>query len=588
MNKPKNLQYFIEMADISKASYIKKDSLYIFDLNTKIVNSLRNHTTEVDVVEIPQYNSQDNVQFNPTKPKGSINFCSTCNTEIEGREHFKSDSHNQNLKRSLKFDADPNDDSDASISGSDEGSDDELETIEEDDEINIKASQTPFHLFESDMLTDVNEGKLFAGYKCLFNKDLDPVMQLKTNIPNSIDGKSAVFMIGGGHFAGCIVSHNRLKNQTYNKKSTLSLNAQQVNLLKQKSFHRYTTRRKQGGSQSANDSSGSVAHSAGASIRRYNEMALEQEIKELIKTWEPELKDCEHIFIKANVRNRKILVNSDSCLKPKDPRLMTLPFNTRRPTSSELKRSWAELTYLKIIDDPKTDLKIQEEKEKKLKEIEMLKKSKVQVTTSASNEQAEISEEERQSDEIIGFIKKSKIPALVAYIKKHKYDINQPLNPEDKYQGMTPLHYASQSGQKQVVYALLTTLKCDPTKQNVFGKTAWQLAKDDTIKHQFQLARHKLGESVTDWEMAKVGQALSKEEIQEIEAKANHEEHEIVEEVMQKELEKLRLQKQEERKNDKKIGGNAELQTMEGMSEEQKRAYMREVRARAAEARMKR
>ncbi|CAI8505908.1 unnamed protein product [Hanseniaspora opuntiae] len=523
------------MADISKASYIKKDSLYIFDLNTKMVNSLKNYTTEVDAVEIPQYNSQDNVQFNPTKPKGSINFCSTCNTEIEGREHFKSDSHNQNLKRSLKFDADPNDDSDASISGSDEGSDDELETIEEDDEISIKASQTPFHLFESDMLTDVNEGKLFAGYKCLFNKDLDPVMQLKTNIPNSIDGKSAVFMIGG--WSLCRI------------------------------FHRYTTRRKQGGSQSANDSSGSVAHSAGASIRRYNEMALEQEIKELIKTWEPELKDCEHIFIKANVRNRKILVNSDSCLKPKDPRLMTLPFNTRRPTSSELKRSWAELTYLKIIDDPKTDLKIQEEKEKKLKEIEMLKKSKVQVTTSASNEQAEISEEERQSEELLNFIKKSKIPALVAYIKKHKYDINQPLNPEVKYQGMTPLHYASQSGQKQ---------------------TAWQLAKDDTIKHQFQLARHKLGESVTDWEMAKVGQALSKEEIQEIEAKANHEEHEIVEEVMQKELEKLRLQKQEERKNDKKIGGNAELQTMEGMSEEQKRAYMREVRARAAEARMKR
>lgn len=576
-----------EMADVSKTLYIKKESLYIFDLNTKIVNSLKNYTTEVDAAEAPQYTSQDDVKFNPTKPKDSINFCSTCNTEIEGREHFKSYSHNQNLKRSLKMDVNTSEDSDASISGSDEGSDDELEAIEEEDEISIKPSQTPFHLFESNMLTEVNEGKLFAGYKCLFIKDVDPVVQLKTNIPNSIDGKSAIFMIGGGHFAGCIVSHNRLKNQTYNKKSALSLNAQQVNLLKQKSFHRYTTRRKQGGSQSANDSSGSVAHSAGASIRRYNEMALEQEIKELINSWEGELKECEHIFIKANVRNRKILVNPDSCLKPKDSRLMTLPFNTRRPTSSELKRSWAELTYLKIIDDPKTDLKIQEEKERRQKEIELLRKSKVQATTPASNEQAELSEEERHSEEIIGFMKKSKIPALIAYIKKHNWDINQPLSPEDKYNGMTPLHYASQSGQKQVVYALLTTLKCDPTKQNVFGKTAWQLAKDDTIRHQFQLARHKLGESVTDWEMAKVSQALSREEIQEKEAQTKHEEHEIVEEVMQKELEKLRLQKQEERKNDRKLGGNAELQTMEGMTDEQKRHYMREVRARAAEARMK-
>ena len=268
------------MNEVIKTSHIKKENLYIFDLNNKIVNSLKLYSSKVDAIITPEDIPKEVTPFNPIKPKGSINSCSTCHIKIEGRDHFKTDLHNYNLKKSLKgenttseanFNADDLDDSDASISGSDDESDDELTTIKEEDELHIKTNQIPYVLFESGELKDSNNDKLFAGYKCLFNNELDPVMQLKTNIPNSIDGKSAIFMIGGGHFAGCIVSHNRLKNQTFNKKSTLSLNAQQVNLLKQKTFHRYTTRRKQGGSQSANDSSGSMAHYAGASIRRYNE-----------------------------------------------------------------------------------------------------------------------------------------------------------------------------------------------------------------------------------------------------------------------------------------------------------------------------
>ena len=171
--------------------------------------------------------------------------------------------------------------------------------------------------------------------------------------------------------------------------------------------------------------------------------------------------------------------------------------------------------------------------------------------------------------------------------KPHKLNPNQTLLPVDKYQGMTMLHYASQQGQKQMVYALLTTLKCDPSLETQYGKTAWQLSKDENIKHQFQLARHKLGEKAFNWEKAKVGKPLSKDDVQKLESSAKEEEAEMVEEVMQKELDKLRLKKQEERKNDKKVGGNVETETMDGMSEEQKRAYMREVRARAAEARMR-
>lgn len=65
-------------------------------------------------------------------------------------------------------------------------------------------------------------------------------------------------MLGGGHFAGAV------------------FNGQDPIL--HKTFHCYTVRAGQGGSQSSRDnkSGGSQPKSAGASLRRYNEQALLQ------------------------------------------------------------------------------------------------------------------------------------------------------------------------------------------------------------------------------------------------------------------------------------------------------------------------
>ncbi len=66
----------------------------------------------------------------------------------------------------------------------------------------------------------------------------------------------AVLMCSGGHFAGAVFD---------GEQAVVS-----------KTFHRYTTRRKQGGAQSANDQAKGKARSGGAMIRRYNERALQQ------------------------------------------------------------------------------------------------------------------------------------------------------------------------------------------------------------------------------------------------------------------------------------------------------------------------
>ena len=71
-----------------------------------------------------------------------------------------------------------------------------------------------------------------------------------------------------------------------------------------KTFHRYTTRRKQGGAQSSNDKSKGKANSAGAGIRRYNEQALDEEIQELLKDWKSFILNSSRVFIRAPVNSK--------------------------------------------------------------------------------------------------------------------------------------------------------------------------------------------------------------------------------------------------------------------------------------------
>ena len=56
-------------------------------------------------------------------------------------------------------------------------------------------------------------------------------------------------------------------------------------MLAHRCFHRYVTRRKAGGRQSAADASKTIK-SAGSSIRRHNEAMLARESRELLASWQ--------------------------------------------------------------------------------------------------------------------------------------------------------------------------------------------------------------------------------------------------------------------------------------------------------------
>lgn len=195
----------------------------------------------------------------------------------------------------------------------------------------VKKSGSPLIWFTSSVLPQPTS---LGIYRAMFDEeDLqeDPVALLRYNqVPVLKPPKRtiALMMIGGGHFAVIIASliPKIVKNHQ-------SQEERQVDVIASKTFHRYTTRRKQGGAQSANDAAHGKAHSAGSSLRRYNEAALQKEVRELLASWKDELEQCELIFIRATgTMNRRTLFGYEGAvLKNNDPRIRGFPFTTRRP-----------------------------------------------------------------------------------------------------------------------------------------------------------------------------------------------------------------------------------------------------------------
>ncbi|GAA5970787.1 hypothetical protein JCM8115_002943 [Rhodotorula mucilaginosa] len=159
--------------------------------------------------------------------------------------------------------------------------------------------------------------------------------------------KWTLLMFGGGHFAGMVVSL-RPKLVKSSKKGSKE-KEREVVVLHKKTFHRYTTRRKQGGSQGANDSANGKAKSAGAQIRRYNEAMLNDEVRALLDSWSDEIRSSELVFLRCSKNNYKTFFgySDDAPLQKGDPRIRGYGFPTKRPTINELMRAFTELTRFK-------------------------------------------------------------------------------------------------------------------------------------------------------------------------------------------------------------------------------------------------
>lgn len=589
-------------------SNFNKDDLYLFNLLDTFLSSLQllRFDESLAIVDVEKAEKTQPQQSKVTSLQG----CSTCKVEfgpeLSQRDrlyHYKSDFHRLNLKRALgalapltesEFENLVETQSLESISGSEE-SDSESEdenTVFEKLSINENAedsddkfvshlnTHSPFMFAKSPLL---DESKGFGIYKALFSNETllkGTVIELLKESSGEKHklGLSVLLMIGGGHFAGAVISHTPKNIKGNAPSKTESRQEQMVNVLASKTFHRYTTRRKQGGSQSASDNARGKANSAGSSIRRYNEQALQKEVLELLAQWHEYLALAEYVFIRANgASTRKLLVGYEGAqLKNNDPRIRNFPFTTKRATLGEVKKAWVRLMYLSVVDLPKVKEKSKVEKlERKSKTPE------VEVE----------SESDKHTKEIVSLLKKSKAPLLINYLQKNKIDPNFQFTPILKHANApTPLHFASSQGLHHMVKVLLVNLKCDPTVCNSFGKTAAQIASTVAVKNTFQVVRYTLGESYCDWAKAKVGPPKSSEDIaQETEnAKKQHDEEtrRLIDEELAKKSE-LELKKPTFSSGGTLGGQVPTVADTSGLSDQQKARLMREQRARAAEARMK-
>ncbi|XP_076349237.1 tRNA endonuclease ANKZF1-like isoform X2 [Tachypleus tridentatus] len=178
--------------------------------------------------------------------------------------------------------------------------------------------------FEPKVYLKNKENQVIALYRSVLHGKLavphcqKDLVSLASQLPSQM--KWLIILVGGGHFAAAVFNGTEV--------------------VCHKTFHRYTVRAKQGGSQGSKDSrQGIQPKSAGASLRRHNEMAIIQDIQALLNSWSDQVQTCDRIFYRAPSFNRVTLFGSKNPpFKKSDPRLRTIPFPTRRATFSEVQR----------------------------------------------------------------------------------------------------------------------------------------------------------------------------------------------------------------------------------------------------------
>ncbi|KAI9879607.1 MAG: hypothetical protein M1830_007967 [Pleopsidium flavum] len=648
-----------------KADDILRRPLYVFDLPPELLATLhRKDVASLASAPSERASSSSDGKFSEKEnnPDGTIaasTSCALCDVAFsnvaEQRSHVRSDFHGYNLKQRLKglktvdetgFDRLIGD-LDESISGSDSNSDSDEETSEnpkaKDDTLtallrkqaNISNTTStdvaapvkrkrgvgtlPLLWFTTPVLppntslgiykaifTDTEQDEEIQIVDILRNKQLSPTRTLDASngvpLPSLMTSPHIFLcMIGGGHFAAMVVS----LAPKVGKKIT-GADERQATVLAHKTFHRYTTRRKQGGAQSANDSAKGAAHSAGSSLRRYNEAALESEIRALLREWKGMIDSSQLVFVRATgSTNRRTLFGpyDGQVLRHNDPRNRSFPFSTRRATQAELMRAFVELTRVKVSQVDQEALAAVAAAEAQsaisLPRKEIPSGRPVQLRLSKEEETASLHTSQLQAQ-----IRRSKAPAVLSYLTTNSLSPDfhfHPTSSQQNHHAPTPLHLAASTNSTAVVLALLSKAGVNPETLNSEGKPAFDLAGDRATRDAFRVARQELGEKRWDWAASHVPLPLTKTEA---DRREEHERQEVDQaEAARRMVETERLAKevslsgsgqQGKKLTGKtlsaldKTGAERREEEARGMSPEMRARLERERRARAAEERMRR
>ncbi|KAK4685857.1 ankyrin repeat and zinc finger domain-containing protein 1, partial [Tremellales sp. Uapishka_1] len=421
-------------------------------------------------------------------------------------------------------------------------------------------------------------------------------MQLGDQVEEEEDERRiTLLMVAGGHFAGMVVG---LRPRGRNQKQDLK-GAGDVRVIKSKTFHRYTTRKKQGGSQALNDNAKSKAVSAGAMLRRYGESALQEEIRQLMIDWKEDLDLSERIFVRASTHGKKSFWGYEGAMIEKgDPRIRVFPFPTRRPTVTELLRCWHELVRVKVSHLSEESLQALDQayitslqpKKQIIKPVPAPTPAPVAAAPKISPEEEARLDRQKRLHEMI---KKGKLEPIKTFWEKYSAEFDSTL-----------LGVVSASGQEDVLRYFLEEVKLDPTTdvdENENGRTTkpYDLASTKGMRNVFRRLAFDQP-ALWDWKVAHVPSGLSEESELNQEKKKMERRKGLKEKL--KEREKARSVVEEEEivpavvptvergpsVGPQKLGGRPGGEGgLGGMSREMREMIERERRARAAEARLR-
>jgi hypothetical protein len=303
----------------------------------------------------------------------------------EMREQHGSDLHRHNRRR-LRAGRAPvteaeflqkNEDGDlSSISGSDENDatdSDHSDSDEDAEHASVSRHAEKFRASKgagegAQMVVEGEDGSKFGVWRCLVappGRDVnaaaarDALVALQ-RIEDSTRKPWMVILARGGHFAASAFEPGKFffpkdKGKGDDEKAPLSdrfLNelVPPSAAVAHKTFHRYVVRAKAGGRQSGKDGGGKTIKSAGSSIRRANEAALEKEIKDLFLNdprWASIVASAALIFVSASKTDTRTLFGgADAPLRRDDSRVRRVPFATRRPTFNETRRVVGKLSVV--------------------------------------------------------------------------------------------------------------------------------------------------------------------------------------------------------------------------------------------------
>jgi hypothetical protein len=170
-------------------------------------------------------------------------------------------------------------------------------------------------------------------------------------------------------------------------------------------------------------------------------------------------------------------------------------------------RSFIELTRLKVREiDPSRELTVEPQQ--------------TATPTKQSAQKAakpKLSEEQEtallHTSQLQAFVRRSKLPALLSYLKNNQIGSDFEFQPPDQnYHAPRLLHLAAAQNAAPMILGILSRGGADPTLKNREGKTAFELSGDRSSRDAFRVARSELGEDKWDWEAAKVPAAMTKAE----------------------------------------------------------------------------